>query len=362
MKFQKTSLSLFLLLLIAHPLHAEEFHLKSPRNTGLLRFEFSNDIIWYSDSQFTNGWSLQYHSVRYDSWEETPAPGVIKWIGNHFPTLNDDGSVVRYGQGIGQNIMTPGDLSLATPREGDLPYAGTLTYAFNWQAYNRQTARNFQISAGVLGKASLAEQFHKFVHNDMNLGVAPKGWDTQRESEPIVDIAYQHVWRLIHFGEYHNDWAGQINLSPCVHIGNLFTAADIAIGLRFGWNILEGFNTYPAPPGRGFYQAFDLPKPSHASPHIFEIILGVRATGLAYSVLYDGSIFSDDDRKVERETIIYSVGVGFNYHHVGLFSIRIDLLRTSDVLVGESLPVAPNSVYKTGTDNSYGALAIDFHF
>jgi hypothetical protein len=362
MKFHRLFLFVFLLQLTNHPLHAEEFYLESPRNTGTLRFEIDNDTVWNTDSQFTNGWSLQYHTIRYDSWEETPAPGFIKWIGDHFPTLNDDGSVVRYGQGIGQNMMTPGDLSLVTAQEGDMPYAGTFTYTFNWQAYNRQTARNFQISAGILGEAALAEQFQKFVHNDLNQGDDPKGWDTQRDSEPIVNIAYQYVWRLAHIGEYNGGWAGQVNLTPCVHIGNLFTAAEIAMGLRFGWNILEGFNAYPAPPGRGFYQAYDLPKPSSASPHSFDVICGVRATGLAYSVLYDGSILSDDDREVEREDIVYSGGVGFNYHYVDLLSIRIDLLRTSDVLVGESLPAASNAENKTGTDNSYGALMIDFHF
>jgi lipid A 3-O-deacylase len=117
-------------------LYADPFHLDSFYNKGTLRIEMDNDAIWDKDSNFTNGWSFQYHTVRYATWEETRAPAFIKWVGNHFPTLAADDSIVRYGQGIGQNMITPGDLTHPNPPEGDLPYAGTLTYTLNWQSFN----------------------------------------------------------------------------------------------------------------------------------------------------------------------------------------------------------------------------------
>ena len=67
-------------------------------------------------------------------------------------------------------MITPGDLNVETPQEDDLPYTGTLTYTLNWQCFNRQMARNFQVSLGLLGKESFAEQFQKVVHNDLNRG------------------------------------------------------------------------------------------------------------------------------------------------------------------------------------------------
>ncbi len=326
------------------------------------RCPINNDAVWDDDSQFTNGWSLQYHTVRYASWEETKAPGFVKWVGKHFPTLHDDDSIVRYGQGIGQNMMTPEDIEAKIPLEGDLPYAGTLTYTLNWQSFNRRAARNFQVSAGVLGQESLAEEFQKLVHDDLGMGREPRGWDTQRKTEPIVNISYQHFWRLAHLGEYNNGWAGQISLGPSAHLGNLFTAVELGFGLRFGWNILEGFNTFPAPPVRGVFQAYYLPKPSFVSPHSVEVILGAQATGFIYSVLYDGSIITDDDRDVDREDFIYSGLIGLNYHYYDWFSIRVSLIYTSDVLVEESLPDPRPGHEKTSVDNSFGTFVIDFHF
>jgi hypothetical protein len=341
---------------------ADDFNLDGDRNTAMIRFEIDNDTVWDEDSQFTNGWSLQFHSIMYPGWDETEAPYFIKWIGNNFPTLHDDESIVRYGHGIGQNMMTPGDLRAEIPKSGDMPYAGTITYTFNWQNFNRHKASNLQITAGMLGEASLAEQFQKIVHNDLGMGDTPRGWDTQRDSEPILNVGYQHFWRLAHAGDYTNDWAGQITAGTNIHAGNLFTAGEVGLAFRYGWNIQEGFNTYPAPPGRGFFQACRVPKPAAASPHGFEVVLGGMATGLMYSVLYDGSMLTDDDRDVERRNYFFSGLIGFNYHYYDLLSLRLSLVKATDVLEEDDLPDPPAGREKTTAHNSYGALVIEIHF
>ena len=315
-------LSAFLLINFNNMVFAENFYLDSDRNKGTLHFELNNDIIWDEDSNFTNGWSLQYHTVRYSNWEEAKLPEFVKWVGKHFPTLDDSDSIVRNSHGIGQNMITPGNLNADAHEDGELPYAGTLTYSLSWQSFNRRTARNLQVSIGMLGEPSLASQFQKFVHSDLGLGDDPKGWDNQRDAEPIFNIGYQYAWRLAHLGDYNNGLAGQLTLAPSASLGNLFTAAELILALRFGWNILEGFNTYPAPPGRGIFQASYLPKPSSASPHGVEVILGARGTGLAYSVIYDGSIITGDDRDVDRNNFFFTGGVGIHYHYYDILSIR----------------------------------------
>jgi len=341
---------------------AEDFYLDSSRNTGALRIEIDNDAIWDTDSNFSNGFSLQYHTVRYLNWEETEAPDFVKWVGQNFPTLGDEGSIVRYGQGIGQNIMTPEDIERRYPQEGDLPYAGTLTYALNWQSFNRDTARIFQVNAGVLGKEAFSADTQKFMHNDFDMGEPPKGWRTQRKTEPILNIAYSHAWRLARFGHYNDAWGGQLTAGPSLHLGNLYTAVDAGFAFRFGWNILEGFSAYPAPPGRGIYQSAHLNKPETVSPHGVEFVLAARGSALAYSVLYDGSFITSDDRDVKREDYILSGIVGINYHYFDRLSIRVSLLKGSDLLDEDSLPDPGPDKEKTDADNSYGTVMIDFHF
>jgi hypothetical protein len=359
----------FLKLLIApflfhmsNAVFAEEFYLDSPRNKGILRIEIDNDIVWGDDSGFTNGWSIQYHTACYEGWNNAATLGLVRWVGKNFPSLDDNDSVVRNSHGIGQNMITPGDIEAEIPQEGDLPYAGTLTYSLSWQSFNRKNARNLQASFGVLGEESLAEQFQRFVHNDLRLAEDPQGWNTQRDTEPILNIAYQYAWCLANLGEYQNDWAGQLTLAPSASLGNLFTAVELIAAFRFGWNMLEGFNAYPAPPGRGFFQSSYLPKPSFASPHAFEIIIGARGTGLLYSVIYDGSFITDDDREVERKGHYFSAGIGIAYHYYDFFSIRATVQKSTDLLKEDSLPTPPPGRNKTEADPSFGSLIVDFRF
>lgn len=351
------------LLLMANNVKAvEDFNLDGPYNNGTWRFEIDNDAVWDRDSNFSNGWSIQYHTVRYSTWEETEAPGFIKWVGKHFPTLSGEDSIVRNGHGIGQNIITPADIGNPDPLPGDLPYAGTLTYTLNWQRFNRRNSSIFQVSAGVLGKESLAEEFQKFIHVDLGLGKEPKGWDTQRDTEPVLNLSYNYTWRLAHVGTYTNGWAGQAVAGPALFLGNVFTGASAGLGFKFGWNISEGFNAFPAPPARGVFSAVEIPKPSYASPHGFEIILAGRGTGLLYSVIYDGSIITSDDRDVEREDFSLTGLIGLNYHYYKLVTIRLAYLKTTDVIKQESLPDPRPGQEKTASDLSYGTLMIDFHF
>lgn len=351
-----------LLIITADVLVAGDFNLDSSRNGRLLRIEMDNDIAWKSDSGFTNGWSVQYHTPCWRSWKDADTVEPIKWIGEHFPTLNDEDSVVRLGHGIGQNMITPGDLEAEIPAEGDLPYAGTMTYTLGWQNINRQKASVFQASVGILGPEALAKQFQKFVHNDLNIATNPNGWDTQRETEPILNLGYQYAYCLANFGDYDDGWAGQVVISPSALLGNLITAAELVMAFRFGWNMLEGFSTYAAPPGRGFFQSAYLPKPASASPHAIEFLLGVRGTALAYSVIYDGSLITSDDRDVERRYFCFSTGVGIYYHYYDFFSVRVTLQKSTDLLYEDALPDPGIGHDKTNADVSFGALLIDFYF
>ncbi len=343
---------------------ADDFNLDSPRNQGgMWRFEFDNDTFLGEDSNFSNGWSIQYHTERESNWDETDTFVWIKWVGKNFPTLQDEGSIVRFARGVGQNLITPDDITNPNPPPGDLPYAGTLHYNLSWQRFNRETAAIFQYNIGVLGEEAFGEEVQKFVHDDLGAGDTPEGWDTQRDTEPILNLAYARWWRLFHAGRYDNGWAGQLSSGYGVHLGNLYTGGDVGFAFRYGWNIPEGFNSYPAPPGRGFFSNLTLAKPETASPHSVEFVLAARATGIAYSVLYDGSIITSDDRDVEREDFVFAGLFGINYHHYDMMSIRFSLLIATDLLDEDAIPppVTPGED-KTSSDNSYGTFMLDFYF
>ena len=364
MRFLQLLMAILLLGCFSSNVLADDLNLDSPRNKGMWRFEIDNDAFLGEDSNFSNGWSIQHHGTRFSTWEETNTFVWIKWVGQHFPTLGDEGSIVRFARGIGQNIVTPGDITnSAPPVAGELPYAATLHYNLSWQRFNSESATIFQYNIGVLGEEAYGEWTQKFVHDDLGMGDTPMGWDTQRDSEPILNLAYGNQWRVAQFGQYDNAWGGQMSIGNTFHLGNLLTAVDVGFAFRYGWNIPEGFGSYPAPPGRGLFTGLTLAKPASASPHSYEFVLAARATGLAYSVLYDGSEISDDEREVEREDYILAGLIGINYHHYDKMSIRLSLITSSDLIDEDAVPPpATPGEDQTATDNSYGTIMIDYYF
>jgi len=259
-------------------------------------------------------------------------------------------------------MFTPGDLHAEIPQENDLPYAGTLTYSLSWQSLKRHSSRNFQMTAGVLGEEALAGDIQEFVHSNLSESEDPAGWDTQRDTEPLLNVGYHYCQRLARFGRYTDDWGSQLSLDTDLSLGNLNTSVGIGLGFRFGWNIPEGFNSGPSPPGFGFFEAAHLPKPASASPHSFEVLLGIQGAGLIYSVLYDGSFVTTDDRSVERESVVFSGLAGLVYRFHNFFSVHLYFNATTDLLKGDSIPESLSNLDKTSSDASFGAWVVEVYF
>ena len=125
---------------------------------------------------------------------------------------------------------------------------------------------------------------------------------------------------------------------------------------------MEGFKAFPSSPGRGCFQAYHLLKPVSACHHGIEMVLGANTGALIYSVVYDGSLLTTDERDVEREYLIYDVYIGLNYHYYDVFSIRASLMLTSNFLDEDKLPEPLPGREQTRDDASYFSVVVDFHF
>jgi hypothetical protein len=165
------------------------------------RFEFDNDVFFEEDNKISSGLSLQKQSAVAESWEAlVNVPGFVKRWGKAIPTLNEDGLVYRAGIAIGQVIQTPDDLSRRDLIEDDVPYVGALTVQATWYAFNDDKFLGFQISTGVVGPLSLAEQSQKTVHT-LSGSPSPKGWDNQLDTELVINLNYMRekkIWRRAH--------------------------------------------------------------------------------------------------------------------------------------------------------------------
>ncbi len=252
--------ALSLILANAAPVLAQTESGSRSVESATWRFEFDNDVFFNEDNKISSGWSLQKQSAVARSWDALEdVPGFVRRWGKAIPTLTDEGLIYRAGIAISQVIQTPDDLSRSDLIEDDVPYAGALTLQATWYAFNDDEFRGFEITAGVVGPPSLAEQTQKTVHKLIGSD-DPKGWDNQLSTEPVINFNYmrkQKVWRGGNPAGLSFDTAINGNAG----LGNLFTQASVALEMRFGQNMPRGFVYVPDPIGLSMHYKATLSLP-----------------------------------------------------------------------------------------------------
>ena len=225
---------------------------QDPWTLYLFRFEFDNDNFLGSDDAFSAGWSFQLHSRLDDTWH----PAYANWIGK-FPGLGDDGKggrIARWAVGLGQVILTPEDISIEAFQPNDVPYAGVLSIAESWSAYDNRRMGALQLLIGCMGPCSGAESVQKFIHEDLGLGEPPQGWDNQLAEKWLGNANYEYRYKIVadEPGEYApGKFAQDFSVGGQVGLGNLATFVQGQFEYRFGWGVPMGFTKAPDPLGLG---------------------------------------------------------------------------------------------------------------
>jgi hypothetical protein len=300
------------------------------------RFEYDNDVFFNKDNKISSGWSLQKQSAVAGSWESLDdVPGFVRRWGKAIPSLTKAGLVYRSGIAIGQVIQTPDDLSRHDLIKDDVPYAGALTVQATWYAFNDDEFRGFEITAGVAGPLSLAEQTQKNIHKLIG-SADPKGWDHQLKTEPLINLNYMRKKKIVHVGN-----ATGISFDTAINgnvgLGNLFTQASMALEMRFGQNMPRGFVYVPDPIGLSMHYKATL-KPANPQKSSFYASLVLRGSAFAHNIFLDGNSFRNS-HSVDKEPLVGMVIAGLHYEQKS-WGIHASLMESSDDVDTHKYPAA----------------------
>jgi hypothetical protein len=262
-------------------------------NLSMVRFEFDNDTFVGSDDVFSAGWSLQFHSGLKDKWD-----GPLGSQIGRLPLLGDDGEggrVVRRSFGLSQNIFSPDDLTVVELQPDDAPYAGTLGVHGAWASYDNRRFASVQLYAGCMGPCSQAEDVQRFVHEDMDRGTPPKGWDNQLDTKWLGNVNFAWRRKLLAPDDdvyFSRRWANDLTAGGQVAVGNAAQLIDAHVEYRFGWSLPMGFTHIPDPAPRGVILDPVYVKPGTAPAGLdgfraYASIV-VRATAIDHVIVRDG--------------------------------------------------------------------------
>jgi lipid A 3-O-deacylase len=301
---------------------------------GAFSILFENDLFFNSDHDYTNGVELGYTTAPDDT------PDFATDIAHALPFFTKKGDVrTRYA--IGQTMFTPRNINLVNPPLTDRPYAGFLYASMGVVADSGVHLDQLQLTLGVIGPDSLAENSQNFVH-DIIKDQEAKGWGTQLHNEVGVILNYERAFKII---EPQSFLGGVFDIEPHYGfaVGNVYDYANAGAMARFGFNLPKDYGPkriQPSLPGSDYFEPT-----AGLGAYVFA---GVDGRAIARNLFLDGNTF-ESSRSVNKMNLVGDLTFGA--------AVTFDAFRLAFTRVIRSRE------YKTqGKESQFGAVDLTFRF
>ncbi len=341
---------------------------------GTARLE--NDLFTGTDQNYTNGvaFTLVSHDIPGRLRPECfPAPirlhaQLIRFVNPGFWADADNSAdtqnvVVRFGQ----SMYTPEDNTRRDLIPNDRPYAGLLYMGLAWNRRkhepesNREMLDTREVTLGVIGPWSMAEQAQNLVHDLRGIDRF-RGWDHQLHNEPAFQAALDLKYKAYRGdGAIIPGFSADAIRSVGLRLGNIETSATLGIEGRIGWNLPNDFGSYPIRPGAenrpssatSLHGSSSRPIPPARRPrpgvHLFGIL---EAKAVAWDFSLDGNLFRES-HSVTRRPWVAQAAFG---------------VSAQGIVGGRGYRLAVMRVYRSRefeeqeTKQAYGSIALSVEF
>lgn len=338
---------------------------------GTARLE--NDLFTGTDQNYTNGvaFALISHDIPGRLRPECfPAPirlhaQLIQFMNPGFWADADNSAdtqnvVVRFGQ----SMYTPEDYTRTDLIPNDRPYAGLLYMGLAWNRRkhepesNREMLDTREITLGVIGPWSLAEQSQDLVHRVRGIERF-RGWNNQLRNEPAFQMAMERKFKPYTEGAVRPGWGSDVIGSYALRVGNIETAASTGMEFRAGWNIPNDFGSYPIRPGaenRPPSGVADLrtttPQSARAPKPGAHVFMNLEAKAVAWDFSLDGNMFRHSHH-VSRRPWVAQAAIG---------------ISSQWIVAGRGVRLAVMRVWRTrefdqqAGHHAFGSIALSLEF
>lgn len=291
---------------------------------GTLYLTFDNDFVAGSDDGYTSGFQLGYVSAGHASFAAAPLvpDGVGRWLDGVGPFAYPERQrFVAYS--LAQRMFTPRDIEREDVVEDDLPYTGLLALSGTVAAQSRAHLDAATVTIGVVGEPALGEPTQRHLHHVMG-NREPRGWDHQLDTEPLLNLQYEHRWRAL--AVQHGPTDGDLILSGSGALGNMMTIATGSLGVRWGHHVPDDF--FVPPPFFGEETVGALPYDARRRGTLaVYLAASVDAAAFANLIYLDGNTFSDS-HAVDHDHWYVRGHLGLHLE-VGRFAFAVTLVRAT---------------------------------
>jgi hypothetical protein len=185
---------------------------------------WENDLFarGHTDRWYTNG--FHFASARLPHFDEpvkAATSSILGYGGYDQPSISFL---------LGQNIYTPGKISVSAPQPNDRPWGGYLYVGVGAAEYRNNAHLASDLKVGAIGPGSLARQTQRAVHKATG-STEPLGWDNQLRPRIGAQATYMYTYRFHDF-----DALPALGVHPFgrVTVGNTKDLATIGLSAIVG--------------------------------------------------------------------------------------------------------------------------------
>ncbi|MBI3901710.1 MAG: lipid A deacylase LpxR family protein [Nitrosomonadales bacterium] len=305
------------------------------------QFQWENDsMLPFNKISETDRWYTQGIKFAWVYSKPKEDSNLANRVGNWWcdkNTIEESKSCkdsLAHGFMIGQNMYTPANIKIAAPQPNDRPWAGWL-YGNRFVVLSSpedtekpEIKERFDLTIGVTGPLSHAEQVQKEWHKDVVHAPTPMGWDNQLKNEVGVNVAYQKRSRVSHhIAATDFDWDTTSIYGG--YFGTVLIAPKVGGEFRIGRNLqhygnVDGRRILPDPPQPMILapdgiesNAPPASKPeTKMSEHIdvepYYFFAGVELRAVARNLFLDGNLFGSSP-SIHKKTLVYDVWAGASW-------------------------------------------------
>ena len=256
-----------------------------------------NDVFAGTDQGYTNGTRFSWDFAEAASYDDIEAlPGWARFLTSPATSADQDGSQT-FGATIslGQNIYTPENKETTELILDDRPYAGWTYLSLALRERDRRHEDTFEITLGVVGPDSFAEDVQNWVHEKIGSTEA-RGWDNQLKNEFGGIISWRRETELFSPLESSDNWGADMSGTYGLAVGTIQTFAHAGANLRIGYNRSLALNAprIIAGAASSFPSAADDPRLGEpASRRGIFLTLGAEGRYVARNIFIEGNTWSD---------------------------------------------------------------------
>lgn len=284
---------------------------------GSITFYAENDKFFAgTDRNYTNGFKLSALSTSLRDFDQDGVPGPVRAIARSLRPLMRDDATPKLGLSLGQNIYTPEDTATTAYQPADRPYAAWLYLGINYQNYYPPAPGSALARLGTievqLGAAGGDWALGEFVQNNFHKLISveqSEGWGNQLDSEPGLNLVYEHKWRFS-TAEARTGWGADFIPHAGFSLGNVFTYANAGTSARFGYRLPSDFGTNLIRPTGDS-------NPGERESFGIWLFGSVDARTVARDLTLDGNTFQSGGPSLDKETLVADLigGLGLGTRH-----------------------------------------------